>query len=166
MQQKFTEITQETIDEAAKLALSLLKDLEGFRPEPYRCTAGKLTIGYGRTQDVTPSSSTDEDTETKYLEETTYDILYWLLSLHKAVSLTSYQIAALISFIYNVGQSAYKESTLRKLIDQSNFKGASNEFGKWIYVSKSGKKVVDQGLKGRRRPKERNLFLGKSEPVL
>ena len=26
----------------------LLKDEEGFRSKPYRCTAGKLTIGYGR----------------------------------------------------------------------------------------------------------------------
>ena len=159
MQQESTEIAQETIDEAAALAVSLLKDVEGFRSKPYHCTAGVLTIGYGRTQGVTPSSFTDEDTESDFLEKKTYSILYWLISLHKGVPLKSTQLAALVSFVYNVGQEAYRTSTLMKLINQGNFKGASNEFGKWIYVSKGKKKIIDQGLKGRRRPKERSLFL-------
>ena len=30
---------------------ALLKLHEGFRPKPYTCTAGKLTVGYGRNLD-------------------------------------------------------------------------------------------------------------------
>jgi len=33
------------------LAKSLIKKHEGLRLKPYRCTAGKLTIGYGRNLD-------------------------------------------------------------------------------------------------------------------
>lgn len=29
--------------------ISILKDEEGFRSEPYKCTEGKLTFGYGKT---------------------------------------------------------------------------------------------------------------------
>jgi len=32
-------------------AKKLIKLHEGFRTHPYRCTAGKLTIGYGRNLD-------------------------------------------------------------------------------------------------------------------
>ena len=32
--------------------LGHVKDAEGFRSEPYRCTAGYLTIGYGRNLDT------------------------------------------------------------------------------------------------------------------
>jgi lysozyme len=31
-----------------KIAVEMLKKHEGLRLKPYRCTAGKLTIGYGR----------------------------------------------------------------------------------------------------------------------
>jgi len=34
-----------------------LKEDEGFRGRPYRCTAGKLTIGYGRNLESTPLSN-------------------------------------------------------------------------------------------------------------
>lgn len=31
--------------------LDLIKEFEGFRGSPYRCPAGKLTIGYGHVID-------------------------------------------------------------------------------------------------------------------
>ena len=43
------------------LALKLVKESEGFRPNEYRCTAGKLTQGYGRNLEVHPLS--DEEKE-------------------------------------------------------------------------------------------------------
>ena len=33
------------------IALQLLKLHEGYRQKPYRCTAGRLTVGYGRNLD-------------------------------------------------------------------------------------------------------------------
>ena len=43
------------------LALKLVKDAEGFEPHEYRCTAKKLTQGYGRNIEVPPLS--DEEKE-------------------------------------------------------------------------------------------------------
>lgn len=42
------------------LSLDLIKKYEGFRSKPYKCTAGKLTIGYGRNLDdvgITPDEA-------------------------------------------------------------------------------------------------------------
>ena len=38
------------------LALKLVKEAEGFEPHEYRCTAKKLTQGYGRNLEVHPLS--------------------------------------------------------------------------------------------------------------
>lgn len=43
-------------------ALGLVKEAEGFEPLPYRCTAGKLTQGYGRNLEVYPLSEEEEAT--------------------------------------------------------------------------------------------------------
>ena len=44
------------------LALKLVKEAEGFEPHEYRCTAKKLTQGYGRNLEVHPLSD-DEKAE-------------------------------------------------------------------------------------------------------
>ena len=41
--------------------LKKIKQWEGFRPKPYRCPAGILTVGYGHTgADVTPEMNLSE----------------------------------------------------------------------------------------------------------
>ncbi len=39
---------------ATKQGIEQLKEDEGFRKNPYRCTAGKLTIGYGYNMEANP----------------------------------------------------------------------------------------------------------------
>lgn len=39
----------------------MTKDFEGLRLKPYRCTAGKLTIGYGRNLDDVGITKTEAD---------------------------------------------------------------------------------------------------------
>lgn len=39
----------------------MTKDFEGLRLKPYKCTAGKLTIGYGRNLDDVGISRTEAD---------------------------------------------------------------------------------------------------------
>lgn len=41
-------------------AIDLIKDGEGFEPNEYRCTAGKLTQGYGRNLEVYPLSDAEK----------------------------------------------------------------------------------------------------------
>jgi lysozyme len=43
------------------LALKLVKEAEGFEPHEYRCTAKKLTQGYGRNLEVHPLSDDEKE---------------------------------------------------------------------------------------------------------
>ena len=70
------------------------------------------------------------------------------------VSLTGNQKIALASLIYNIGGGAFDNSTLLKKLNNGDYKGASDEFDKWVY--QNGKKL--KGLVNRRK-REKELFL-------
>lgn len=73
------------------------------------------------------------------------------------VKLNQNQYAALVSAVYNIGEPAFKSSTLLEKLNKCDYEGAAKEFLKW---NKSDGKVVD-GLT-KRRKKEKDLF---SKPV-
>ena len=70
------------------------------------------------------------------------------------VDLTDDQYAALISFVFNVGCGAFRNSTMLKLINSNMIESAAQQFMRW---NKAGGKVV-KGLTNRRAA-ERDLFL-------
>lgn len=70
------------------------------------------------------------------------------------VPLTQNQYDALVSLSYNIGSSAFKNSTLLKKLNSGDYKGAAEQFLVWNKVN--SKKV--QGLVNRREA-ERNLFI-------
>jgi lysozyme len=63
------------------------------------------------------------------------------------------QYAALVSFAFNLGVANLKQSTLLRLLNNGDFAGAANEFGKW---NKASGRVL-AGLT-RRRSAEAALF--------
>ena len=81
---------------------------------------------------------------------------------HDKIELNQNQFDACISFIFNLGFSAFIFSTLYKKLKAGDFDGASDEFLKWVYITKTvnGEKVKLR-LKGleQRRKAERDLFL-------
>lgn len=138
--------------EVSELSYDIIKQWEGYREEAYQDVAGIWTIGYGHTKNVHPGDICTKDEANKYLQED----LWWC---HQALSvievpLTINQKEALISFIYNVGPSAFLKSTLLKKLNQSDYFGAANEFLRW---NKAGGRVI-QGLINRREA-EKELFL-------
>ena len=70
------------------------------------------------------------------------------------VPLNQNQFDALVSFEYNVGYGAFKNSTMLKFINVSHFPLASGQFDRWVYA---GGKVL-QGLVNRRKA-EKDLFV-------
>jgi lysozyme len=70
------------------------------------------------------------------------------------VHLSVNQQAALISFIFNCGSAAFRNSTLLKRLNEEQYLLAADEFLKWVYVK-------DKKLKGlvKRRQIERAVFL-------
>ena len=70
------------------------------------------------------------------------------------VPLNQNQFDALVSLAYNIGSTAFKNSTLVKRLNEGNYKAAANQFNVW--VNAGGKRM--QGLVNRRAA-ERTLFL-------
>lgn len=70
------------------------------------------------------------------------------------VALNENQRGALVSFVFNIGASSFKESTLLALLNNGDYKNAAIQFSRW-------NKCSGKALKGLtlRREAERKLFL-------
>lgn len=133
--------------------LNLIKKYEGLRLEAYKCPSGVLTIGYGHTRGVkTGMRITKEQAEGFLLDDLkTYENA---VNSCVKVPINQYQYDALVSFSFNCGTGALKNSTLLKKLNKKDYKGASDEFLRW---NKSNGQVL-KGLT-KRRQEERQLFL-------
>ncbi len=72
------------------------------------------------------------------------------------VSINQNQFDALVSLTYNIGEQAFKDSTLLAKLNKGDYLGAADQFPRW---NKGGGEVM-KGLV-RRRADERVLFLKK-----
>jgi lysozyme len=141
-------------DEAISRAADLIRRWEGFRPTPYLDPAGIKTIGYGFTdpQIVALGYLTRDDADRLLRERVARDIAT-IRSL-VTVPLNANQLAALASFVYNVGIEAFKGSTLLRRLNEGKYDQAADEFLRWIWA----RGRVLPGLRSRRQ-EERQLFL-------
>jgi lysozyme len=147
------------ITKISKRGLELIKKYEGFRAEPYKCPAGVPTIGYGAT--YYPDGKRVKMSDKPITEKQATDMLKVIVSgFEKAVdtycidSINQNQFDALVSFAYNVGSNALKNSTLlRKLNVNANDPTIRDEFMRWV-------KANGRTLKGlvRRRKEEADLY--------
>jgi lysozyme len=132
--------------------LNLIKKFEGLRLKAYKCPAGKLSIGYGHTNNVRPDDVITEAQAVELLIRDVFDV-EGVINRLVTKTLTQGQFDALCSFIFNLGAGNFQRSTLLRKINQGDFVGASREFSRWIYA---GGKVLN-GLKVRRQA-EKDLF--------
>lgn len=137
-----------------KNAINLIKRYEGLRLQAYRCPAGRWTIGWGHTGDVSPSMSITREEAESLLAADVAKISAQIDAL--GVSLSANRRAALISFIFNVGAEAFKGSTLRRrILEDVNHPDIPAQFARWVHA---GGKVMP-GLV-RRRAEEAALWTG------
>jgi lysozyme len=142
--------------------LDLIKSLEGFRASPYLDSAQIPTIGYGTILYPDGNRVTMDDSDitlTQGEQYLAFEINQKTTGVGGMVTsaVNQNQFDALVSFAYNLGLGALHGSTLLKLVNQSDFDDAANEFLKWNHA---GGQVV-AGLT-RRRLAEKQLF---STPV-
>ena len=143
--------------------VELIKKYEGFRSKPYKCEAGVATIGYGAT--YYPNGQKVKFTDPAIDEKHASLLLEAMLNPYeKAVDsycrddINQNQFDALVSFAYNLGNSALKSSTLLKKANANpNDKTIRNEFLKWRFAG--GKEL--KGLINRRKD-ESELYFSKS----
>jgi len=135
-------------------AAPLVKKYEGCRLDSYKCPADVWTIGVGHTGPEVHEGL--KWTQAQADEALNKDLLRALNDARKVidVGLNDKQMAAIVSFVFNLGIGNFRNSTLLKKINKGDFLGASKEFGKWTYGG--GKQLP--GLVARREA-EANLFL-------
>jgi len=138
--------------------LALIKVSEGLETEAYpdpgnRITGDPWTIGYGHTQGVRRGDTCSEEQATAWLRadlEAAEGAVRRLVD----VPLTRMQFDALVSFVFNVGATAFGNSTLLRLLNAGDAAGAAGQFRRW----NRGADGVLPGLVIRRAA-ERDLFL-------
>jgi lysozyme len=144
---------KKTLPSVVAIILPVVAAFEGFRPHAYLDPVGIPTICYGSTLGVHLGQK-----KTK----TECDVLL-SKELENAVSAVDRNVkkpipetrrAALASFTYNVGEGAFRKSTLLRKLNSGDMVGACNELRKWVYAK--GKKLP--GLV-KRREVERSLCL-------
>jgi lysozyme len=135
--------------------INLIKKWEGSSPVPYICPAGYKTIGIGHV--IRTNESYQRPLTSKEIEELfRKDILIFegAVNNYVKVPIKQNQFDALVSFVFNVGINAFRNSTMLKLINSKKLKEAGEQFTRWVYAN--GK--VLEGLR-RRREDEKQLFL-------
>lgn len=132
-------------DGAKKLALR-----EGVRRKAYLDTKGIPTIGIGHTgPEVKLGLVWSME---RVMSAFSHDVRW----AENAVNLCTYplkqhQFDALVSFVFNVGATAFHRSTLKKLINLGNLPEAAKQFDRWVIP----KEITE------RRMGEKAQFLGK-----
>jgi len=128
--------------------------VEGRAYEPYKDVAGVWTVCDGHTGNdiIRNKRYTDQECDRLLIRD--------LKPVKKAVDemvkvpLNDYQQAAIYSFTYNVGISAFSKSTLLKKMNSGDQAGACEELRRWVYAG---------GMKWRglmnRRDMERSMCL-------
>ena len=138
--------------------LDLIKEFEGLRLQPYKCVAGKWTIGYGHTQGVSGNTKpiTVQQAE-DYLKQDLQNFENYVNNKsYVPQTINQNQFDALVSFAFNLGQGNLKElCTANYPKGQKTVAHIAQEIT--LYNKANGK--VCNGLV-RRREKEKQLFLG------
>lgn len=134
-------------------AVVTISHFEGKSNTAYPDPVAIPTICYGHTAGVKYG---DYKTDAECLAFLKEDVAIAQKAVRRNVKvpLSEMQEVAFISFVYNVGEGAFKKSTLLRKLNAGNYTGACNELPKW--VNSKGKRLP--GLV-RRRDFERELCL-------
>ena len=141
--------------------IELIKSFEGFRANAYpdpKSGGDPWTVGYGATKFPSgrPVKKGDYVTPAQaemYLRE---DVKKFANSVDALVTvpLKQCQYDALVSFVYNLGATNFRKFTLLKKLNAKDYKGAADEFLRWVSPGSS----AEAGLR-RRRTAERTMFI-------
>jgi lysozyme len=140
-----------------KKGLDLLKTWEqgpdgGFASIPYYCSANRLTIGYGHAIKLNelikyPISKTKAE---ELLEED-IDWAEQAVNKYVKVALTPNQFSALVCFVFNIGVTRFKQSTLLLKLNQGLYAAVPSQLLRWNVATVGGQKTTLDGLTNRRK---------------
>ena len=118
--------------QTTEILFEKLKSFEGCRLQAYQDAAKVWTIGYGHTKGVKKGDNITQVEAEAYLREDVEEVEGQILALN--LNLTQQQFDALVSFVYNVGIGAFKESTLFRFLREGRSENEiKKQFRSWVY---------------------------------
>ena len=137
--------------------VTLIKQFEGVRLEPYKDVGGKLTIGYGHLIRPGEYFSVLSEQEAEILLRQDLLVAEAIVKKNVKVRLTPHQYSALVSLVFNIGQGHFENSTLLEVLNAGDYAQAAEQFMRWVHVD--GTRV--KGLVNRRIA-EKQMFTSNS----
>lgn len=125
--------------------LTLTENFESCRLVAYQDIRGIYTIGYGHTLNVFPGMTCTEEQAKQWLAEDIHSAES-CVNTNVRIEINQNEFNALVDFVFNAGNTAFKKSTMLALLNQGKIQEAAEEFDKWDHAS--GKVVA--GLLRRR----------------
>ena len=149
---RYTHI-EENIMAIAESTLSLITKEEGARNRAYKDSKGLWTIGVGhliKSDEQHLINTTLSDAEVKDLLKKDLKWCSEAVESSVKVPLSQNQFDALYSLCFNIGETAFRKSTVVRKLNENDLKGAADAILMW------NKPAVLE----KRRRRERELFLG------
>ena len=120
-----------------KLAIDLIKRYEGYEEHPYLDAVGVPTIGFGTTvyEDGTPVTLHDKPITVTRAEEL---LLTYLYESNRVINevvrphMSPEAMAAMLSLCYNIGNNAFKRSSVVNYLNAGNKAFAADMFLLWV----------------------------------
>lgn len=134
-----------------------IKAFEGFYSKAYWDKGGCWAIGYGFTSHIIKingRSVMSRDEADILLEKLVRERYLPLVRRTVKVPLSGYQVGSLVSLIHNIGEDAFKKSSLLYFLNKGEYLKAAREFPEW---NKAGGTVLPELHK--RRNAEMKIFL-------
>jgi lysozyme len=113
----------------------VLVDREGLRTTAYQDSVGVWTIGVGHTSSAGPPEvyAGLTITEVEAMEIFDRDNNYFedIVTELVTVPLQPHEYDALVSFVFNIGETAFRDSTLLEKLNAGDKEGALEQFKQW-----------------------------------
>ena len=111
--------------------LYALEQREGTRFTAYKDTKGIWTIGVGHTGPEVVEGLKWTSAQVDFA--LAKDVLWAEEAVNEVNSiLTQNQFDALVSFVFNVGATAFAKSTMKRMLDAGKFDEAALQFNRWV----------------------------------
>ena len=128
--------------EVPQAAIDLAKRFEGFhrvpkvdpgRAHPYICPAGYWTIGFGHLCDPAHPPITEAESEIYLARDLETALNATLRYCPVLATEPEARLAAIVDFTFNLGAGRLQMSTLRRRINQRDWRQATSELRRWVY---------------------------------
>lgn len=129
----------------SKAGINLIAQFEGLRLKAYKDVVGIPTIGYGHIKGVKMGDVITKEQALDMLHEEVNEYSD-AVDKYVKVPLTQQQFDVLVSFTYNMGIDAFKDSTLLRYLNMGMYEDAARQILRWIWA---GGRQID-GLVNRR----------------